>query len=571
MRRTAVLASLAILAWAAPAMAQERTLAIQAFDAAIKVNPDATIDVAETITARFTGSWNGIYRTIPIVYRTPQGFNWTIKIAPQAIVDDQGNALKVETSRERHYLKIKIWVPGATDAVKTITLRYRATNGLRFFDEHDELYWNVTGDEWDVPIEAASATITLPPGAAGIRATAFDGSYGSTSQRSQVETSGTSVRVTMATPLGFREGLTAVVGWNKGVVTPPSDVTKAAGFLFANWPLLLPIPVFFLMWSLWRRRGRDPDARPVAVQYEPPAKLTPAEAGTLLDNSADMRDITATLVDLAVKGFLRIEEQEESQLFGLIKKKEFVFVPTKPRGEWRTLGAHEQRLLEGVFRNGDAAVPLSDLENQFYRQIPGIKTAVFDALITHGFYASRPDAVRGRWMLAAVVSGAVLGGLGIVVSGNLLLSPAPFVVAAVLVALIVGIFGFHMPARTIAGARTQEHVQGFLEFLQRVEGDRLRDFVKTPEMFERFLPYAMAFGVEKQWAKAFDGIFTTPPNWYRGSNMTAFNVNAFSGRMAEMSTQASSSLASSPRSSSGSGFSGGSSGGGGGGGGGGGF
>jgi uncharacterized membrane protein len=151
------------------------------------------------------------------------------------------------------------------------------------------------------------------------------------------------------------------------------------------------------------------------------------------------------------------------------------------------------------------------------------------------------------------------------------LTPVPFVVAALISAIIVIGFGIVMPARTEAGARALERVLGFEEFLQRVEGDRLRDFVKTPEMFEKYLPFAMAFGVEKKWAKAFEGIYTQPPQWYVGTNPMAFNVAHFSGRLSEMSSQAATTMASSPRSSSGSGFSGGSSGGGGGGGGGGGF
>ncbi|MBM4186235.1 MAG: DUF2207 domain-containing protein [Gemmatimonadetes bacterium] len=563
---------LALLALApVPAAAQERTLAIQAFHAAISVNPDASIEVTETITARFTGSWNGIYRTIPVVYRTPQGFNWTIKLRPGAITDDAGNPLKTEVGRERHYLKFKIWVPGATDAVKTIRLRYRVTNGLRFFEEHDELYWNVTGDEWEVPIEAASATIRLPPGAGGIRATAFDGSYGSTSQRASVATGPGTVDVTLPTPLGFREGLTAVVGWNKGSVIPTSTAARSLGFVAANWPLVIPIPVFFLMWRIWRRRGKDPDPRPVAVQYQPPQNLTPAECGTLVDNTVDIRDITATVVDLAVKGYLTIDEREDPKLFGLVKDREFVFAPAKPRHQWSALAPHEKTLLEGIFFRGDQPVELSDLENRFYQSIATIRSDVFAGLVRHGYYAARPDSVRGRWLFLAGLAGVVLAAGGVILSGNLLLSPVPFLVPAALTAIIIGLFGFQMPARTVAGARTQEHIAGFAEFLQRVEGDRLRDFVKTPEMFERFLAYAMAFGVEKQWAKAFEGIYTTPPSWYHGGNLSHFNASTFSGRMAELSTQAGSTMSSAPRTSSGSGFSGGSSGGGGGGGGGGGF
>ena len=122
-----------------------------------------------------------------------------------------------------------------------MVLRYRAKNGLRFFEDHDELYWNVTGDEWDVPIGAASARIELPAGATGVRAIAFNGAYGSTAQDAEVIIEGTAVRVTMPQPLGFHEGLTAVVGWDKGLVAEPTTTDRALGFLASNWPLGIPL------------------------------------------------------------------------------------------------------------------------------------------------------------------------------------------------------------------------------------------------------------------------------------------------------------------------------------------
>ena len=555
-----------------PARAQERSLAIERFNANITVNRDGTIDVVETITARFNGSWNGLFRTIPVEYRTPQGFNWTIRLDMIAVTDDQGQALKTEANRERHYLKYKVWVPGALDATKTIVLKYRATNGLRFFEDHDELYWNVTGDEWDVPIQAAGATIVLPSGAGGIRATAFNGGYGATSRDARIATEGNTIRVTLPTSLAFREGLTAVVGWNKGLVTEPTTSDRMFGFLAANWPLLIPIPVFFGMFALWRSRGRDPKRRPISVQYEPPPGMSPAEAGTLIDNSADMRDITGTLIDLAVRGYLKIEERQEKALFGLASKEEFVFHRLKAPAEWRDLKGHERQVLEGIFGGGRlATVELSDLENSFYQTLPAIRDGIFAELLAKKYYRSRPDTVQGAAIFGAVALGAVIGIGGSVLSARFNLTPVPFIVAGVLSGIIAAIFGYFMPARTDEGARALERVLGFEEFLERVEGDRLRDFVKTPELFERCLPFAMAFGVEKQWAKAFQGIYTTPPNWYAGSHYGAFNAATFSSRLSTMSSRAESAMTSAPRSSSGSGFSGGSSGGGGGGGGGGGF
>jgi len=557
-----------LTAAAAPLRAQ-RSLVIQRFDATITVNRDGSLDVVEEIVPRFTGSWNGIFRTIPIDYHTPQGFNWSLYLDLVSVTDGDGNGLRVESSRERHYRKFKIYVPGAVNATRTVILRYHVRNGLRYFEDYDELYWNVTGDEWEVPIESATAGIVLPDSAEGVRAIAFNGAYGSTAQEASVVIEGPTVRVAMPHGLAFHEGLTAVVGWNKGLVARPGKDARAWWFLRSNWPLAIPIVAFVLMFLAWRRWGRDPKALPVPVQYEPPPGLSPAEAGTLMDNSADMRDITATMIDLAVRGHLRIEETEEKKLFGLFSSKEFVF--HRLEGPREPLAPHETRVLQGIFADGER-VELSDLENEFYASLPGIKNAIFDRLVSHGMYRKRPDTVQRTWVLLAIVAGIILVVAGGMVAARFNMTPLPFIVSGILVAIIVLVFGILMPARTTAGARSREKIMGFEEFMRRVDSDRYKRMPKTPEMFERCLPYAMAFGVEKQWAKAFEDIFVEPPRWYVGPSPMSFSAGDFSNRMSALSTAAGQTMASSPRSSGGSGFGGGgSSGGGGGGGGGGGF
>jgi len=225
--RAAGLLLLAVVA-ASPAAAQ-RSFLIERFDATIRVEPSGDLDVTETISPRFSGSWNGIIRSIPVRYRTPQGFNWTLGVKLVGVTDASGQPLRTETTRERHYVKYKVWIPGAQDATRTIVLHYRASNGLRFFEDHDELYWNVTGDEWDVPIESAAATVELPAGAQGVRAIAFNGAYGSVARDARVETAGTTVRITLPHQLEFHEGLTAVVGWNKGLVAEPTATQRVGG------------------------------------------------------------------------------------------------------------------------------------------------------------------------------------------------------------------------------------------------------------------------------------------------------------------------------------------------------
>ena len=561
---------LALFLLAAATVSADRTLVIERFDAVIDVSPDGSIVVDETIVPRFSGSWNGIFRTIPVQYRTPQGLNYTLRLDIESVTDAAGQTLKYENSRERHYRKLKIWVPGAVDATRTVKLRYRVSNGLRFFDEHDELYWNVTGDEWEVPIETASARVRLPAGVSGVRATAFRGAYGSTEQ-SDVAVEPDGVHVLTSDGLGMREGLTLVVGWNPGVVHRPTAVERGAQVVYANLPLAIPPLVFLGMHRLWRKRGRDPELAPIATQYEPPAQMTPAELGTLIDGKPDMRDITASIVDLAVRGYLHIAETENERLFGLFSSKDYTFTLKKERDAWSALKPHERDLLAAMFA-GSTTVSLSDLKNKFYKHLPGLREELYGRLVRDGFYSARPDRIRLVYIVGGIMVGIAIGMLSSWIMIGFGMQPFAGIAAGIASAAILVSFGWFMPSRTSRGTRELEKVLGFREFLSRVEGDRLQRVVKTPEMFERYLPFAMALGVEDNWAKAFDGIYTQPPSWYTGpGGVGTFRPSSFTNNLAVMSTAAASTMSSAPRSSGGSGFSGGSSGGGFGGGGGGGF
>ncbi len=554
---------------AATSLSAQRSYSIERFDALIRVNRDASIDVTETITARFVGSYNGLYRTIPIKYRNAQGLNWTLGVSLQSARDDSGRDLRTETSREGASIKFKVWIRGAMNATRTLVLRYHATNGLRFFDEHDELYWNVTGDQWEVPIRAATAEITLPGAATGLRAIAVNGIYGFTARDARVTIDGPVVRIAMPHALDYHEGLTAVVGWDKGLVTAPTAADRAMETASSNWPLLIPIPVFLFAFWRWRRNGRDPRRRPIAVQYEPPANVTPAEAGTLLDNSADIRDITATLVDLAVRGYMRIEEQQNPKLFGLFGGgTSYTFHRLKTA---EGLTPHERVVFDGIFgRHGDQ-VQLDELKDEFYTRLSPIRDAIFTQLTGSGFYQRRPDKVKQIWIGCGIGAAVLIGLGGSFVAAAFLLTPVSFIIAAVVSGIILLSFAQIMPARTDAGSRALEHVLGFEEFLRRVESDNLkRVIVGHPELFDKYLPYAMAFGVERQFARAFEGIYTQAPQWYVGPSVMNFNVGHFSSSMSHLSTVAATTMSSTPRSSSGSGFGGGGSSGGGGGGGGGG-
>jgi len=552
--------------------AEPRAWRIEDFHSEIRVFTSGAVEVTERIRVRFDGSFNGVYRTIPIEYRGPTGFNVTLRLDVTGVEDGSGSPLRHELSREGHYRKIKIWVPNATDAVRTVVIRYRAENAILHFDEDDlewdELYWNVTGDEWPVAIDASSARVQLPSAVTGIRARAFTGQYGSAESSADitVREAEKAVEVRARRGLGLHEGLTVVVAWDaragggagEYVVHRPGRIELAIEFLRSNWPLALPILLFFLMYRIWSKVGKDPDKRPIAARYEPPQGMTPFEAGVLVDNRPDMRDVTSTLVDLAVRGWLVIEQLEEEKLFGLVKDRDYAFELQRPLAAAAELKPHERKMLEAMFGGGsDTRVRASELENSFYKDLPAIKSALFDQLVGDGYYRSRPDRVQGAWVGGGLVGAGVLGVAGVALAGNWGMSALTVIVAAALCATIVIGFGILMPSRTVKGARAQEEVLGFEEFLDRVESDRFKRMITGPEMFEKYLSYAMALGVEKQWAAAFADIYREPPNWYHGPGYATFRPAVFVSDLSGMSNATASAMTTAPRSTGGSGMSGG--------------
>ncbi|HKN23490.1 MAG TPA: DUF2207 domain-containing protein [Candidatus Acidoferrum sp.] len=546
-----------LLLLALPLTAKERRLL--KFYSDIDVLADSSVDVTENITFQFIGGpWQGIYRTIPVEYAGPRGLNYSLFLDVKRITDEEGKKLRYESSRDRQYLKLKIYVPNADNSTRTISIEYVVSDALRFFDEHDEFYWNVTGDEWPIPIGEAGAHIVLPNGTSGIQANVFTGAYRAVGRNATAEIAGTGVDVRTTAPLAMHEGLTVAVAFDKGTVREPTALSNFLLYLRSNWPLGLPIIAFPLMFWWWWTRGRDPRLRPIAAQYEPPDQLTPGEVGTLIDNSVDMRDITASIVDLAVRGYIVIEEKTKDHLLGLTHSKEYIFHLQKSQADWASLKPHEQDLLSGLFTGGNAGdtVSLADLHNRFYQNIAGIKNEIFGSLVTHGYYARRPDSVRASYIGFGIVVGFILIAGGSWLSKNYGMAPLPFVVAGILTGAIICGFGWFMPARTQSGARALEQLLGFEDFLNHVEADRFNRMIKTPAMFEKFLPFAMALGVEKNWSKAFQNIYTQPPQWYQGGSFgPGFYPYLFVNNLNAMSLQAGSVLSSAPRSSGGSGFS----------------
>ncbi|HEY0020153.1 MAG TPA: DUF2207 domain-containing protein [Longimicrobium sp.] len=634
MRRALFLIGALLLALAAPAAAQDSTIVIRGFDAELLVQRDGSVEVTEAIRFAFTGRWNGILRDLSLQHNDANGNRQKLDVEVVSVTDGGGQPLRMEEEPEGWMHRLRIFIPGAHNAERTVMIRYRVRNAIRFYFakdsvvageesvSFDELYWNVTGNDWTMPIERVQARIILPGAVLPSRWAAYTGYAGDTGRDAEVRVD-SALRVvtfTATRPLAQGEGLTVAAGWPPGSVsTRPTEAQHQAALrahrraeAFRMWPLALPILVFGLAMRAWRRRGRDPEPESITVAYEPPEGMTPAELGTLIDHDAEMSDVISTLVDLAVRGYVGVEEREEKHLLGLISSTEYVFHLRRPREEWSGLAKHEELFLTALFsvastsgaawddvratfdeaRRVHAAggeldreavsarlaaagsrptetVRLADLQNRFYKSVPGIQDAIYGSLQARGYYLHRPDKVKGNW-LGLAIAVLVLGGVGAGFSeGSAWASPVALIVGAGISAVLLFIFGRVMPARTPAGARAREAALGFREFLSRVESDRYRMMITSPEMFERYLPHAMAFGVEARWSKAFDDLYREPPDWYSGTGRGTFRPSTFTSRMSTMTSSASSTMTSSP-SSSGSGG-GGSSGGGSGGGGGSGF
>ncbi len=549
------LAALALcgLALASPAAAER----IRDFAVEIHLDPDGSFAVEERIDYDFEGEHrHGIYRDIPVRYERALGARHHVGLDVEGVTDGTGAALPHAVSRRGDSLRIRIGDPDRTvTGVQHYRIRYRVRRAMLFFPDHDELYWNATGTEWSLPIDRAVVSVSLPAGVvpADVRLACFAGPRGAVAGSCEAARADRTLRFA-ARGLRAGEGLTIVLGLPKGIVREPTAWERAQAWLGDTGILwaLLPLATFFGMLAAWRRLGRDDGAEEsIPVRYAPPEGLTPAEVGTLADERADLQDVTATILDLAVRGQLSIEE---------IGAKQFFFFGSKDyrlRREQRDtsgLKAHEERLLRGLFGANDEVL-VSELRNAFYTELPAIRKALYRELSGPGrYFPTSPEGVRTRWAIAGGAL-AVLGFAALVTEA----APLPGVVAGLCSGGVVLAFSRVMPRRTRKGRRALQEIRGFEEFVRRADADRLaRMGGRTIENFEKVLPFAVVLGAADAWAEAFADIYTRPPTWYRGAGSAGdFQPRVFVNRVGQSLGTIGQSLASRPRGSGSSGFGGG--------------
>src|SRR3989344_4605905 len=300
---------------------------INSFDAVIKIREDAAIEVSERIEYDFgSAQKHGIFRDIPIKYQA-RGGNFALRISDISVTDGNGAPYQFTTSYPGNNIKIKIGDPNVEITSRHIyTINYTIKRAINYFDDHDELYWNITGNEWPVTIGSATAKIILPQkiASADIQADCFAGPFGSAEKCNSISKGlGQTDSVSFnENQLAVNNGLTIVVGFPKGIVIKPSNFEVVLETAKDNWIIGLPILTFIACFYLWYTRGRDPNGRGIIIaQYDPPDNLTPAEVGTIADEHAQNKDITAEIIYLATLGYLKIRQIEEQGL--IFKSKDF--------------------------------------------------------------------------------------------------------------------------------------------------------------------------------------------------------------------------------------------------------
>lgn len=550
---------------------------INRFHVDISINRDSSFMVKEHINVFFHRQKHGIYREIPYKYRDDFGKTIKTPLEILSIVDESGRKIPYKITKKGNVVNIRIGDPDKyISGDITYIITYKVENAILFFDDHDELYWNVTGNYWLAPIKNASAKVILliEEKTKNLWATCYTGPLGSRASECNFDTFDNSAEFYIERNLNFKEGFTIAFGWDKGLVTPPSLWEKFFWTidLKENWIFLMPILSLIIMISLWNKKGKDPKVKgSITVRYEPPKYgdrvLTPAEVGTLVDERLDSRDITSTIVGLAVKGYLRIEETKKEGL--IFDSMDYYLAKLKEPDE--NLNRFEKILMERIFTGGTSGIMVSDMKNRFYKEIELLKNTLYRDLVNKKYFLVSPEKVRKFYL----VTGVIIGISVFFLSFSLYTSSAfKGIFAGILSAVPVIAFSRFMPAKTKLGTNTYMDILGFREFLIRAEKDRL-ERMADKDLFSKFLPYAIALDVVDNWAKAFEGIYQNPPQWYISERrFRIFSPYSFSRSIGAVTSSLSSAIFSAPRGSgisggsggfSGGGFSGGGFGGGGGG------
>jgi uncharacterized protein (TIGR04222 family) len=568
--------------------------AIRSYDVRIEVRNDDSLRISETIVYDFGSSpHHGIYRDVPTTLRYDDRNDRMYPLRVESVSASAGTPAQYDMSSEAGGItRIKIGDPDRTiTGAHTYRIVYTVDAALNGFPDHDELYWNAIGDEWSVPVLNGQVTVTTPGPIKQVGCLAGPTSSYLTCDRTKVK--GDVARFWQSS-LSPYEALTVVISLPKGVVDAPVPRLEERWSLdraFSRSPTalgstaaLMALIALAIGWVLWTRgrdrrfvgspvdqvmgnTGGDDQAVPLfergvtPVEFAPPEELRPGQVGTIVDERANTLDVTATIVDLAVRGFLTIEEIPKEGWFG---KPDWMLHRTDRADS--DLLPYERTLLTSLFEAG-SDVELSSLKRTFSTHLQKVEEQLYADAVHRGWFLKRPDKVRAAWTAIGVL--VLVLGLGITFVLARWTHAGLVGIPVALGGLLLIVGGRWMPSRTAKGTAIARRVGGFRTVIETAETHMSR-WAEQENVFTRLLPYAVVFGCTDKWAQAFEGLAQMPPDttWYLSSR--PFIYADFGRTMNDFSVTTAGTIASTPSGSGSSGFGGGGFSGGGGGGGGGG-
>lgn len=513
-----ILSFFALLFFALPNQSFAKSYQYDKIKVDIQINKDGTFDVEEELTFDFEGSFSYAYRDISLK---------KIDYISDIEVWDKNQNKKLDNIEISHkggseYVK---WNFNLLDAKYSWIVKYKVHGALGFYKEHDEIYWNAVFSDRDVKVEEAEVFVRLPEDADKSKMSAY--SYGQSGAIQKVLNSKTFYFE--AKDLLPHTDFTIAAGWPKGLFN-----YKAIFWgYWLNWKrlagILLPIFTFLAMFILWSKKGKDPKIKKTIIaEYEPPTNLHPAEAEVLLKEKVSQDAISATLVDLAVRGYLKIIEKKKIIGSGY----EFKILAIEKEGD--KLLAYEKKLLEEMQKcgkNGDNISEQDLIKGDFGRKIGILFNEIYEEISQKGVFEKNPNKIRSIIIIIAVLI-LLAFWAGFIFFGKNINSIASYfwIIAGSIVSLIIAIiFSYLMPKKTLRGTEDCWKWKGFKLYLETAEKYRME--ACKPEYFEKYLPYAIVMGVEKKWGKAFEAmaIPVRQPDWYESSSAIASGSFASSG------------------------------------------
>jgi uncharacterized membrane protein len=507
---------------ASPASALSKSVLWNRFDVDISVNPDGTFDVVEAQEIQFAGGpFTFGFRDINTRY--------TEAITDIVVSDERGayqlnssgapRTYTIEHRSDSYY--IKWFFDETTDANRTFLVSYKVHGGLRYYDEGDQLWWKAVYDDHPGRVMASTVTVHVPAPAEIVKVEAYE-----TNAEAQVQDAQTAQFVAQEA-LDSGQGLEVRVQFTHGVVAGAAsawqeeaeneEVISARRTVVNLFVILLSLMMAVLApvatYLSWYRWGRDPRAEIVPTYLpEPPSDLPPGLVGTLVDEQANTRDVLATIVDLARRGYLRIEEVGEDDGSGYSTSD---FLYTKLYKPTDDLYEYERYLLQKLFAGGKERL-LSDLKESFYSYNEHIKKLMYETVTEKGLFVANPRLVRGKWIgigVGVIALSLLFGCLGTVILSVI-------TDTAILLAFGPGILGigfliiaYFMPKKTQKGADEAAKWKAFFTYLKNI--GEYTDLEKAADLFERYLPYAIAFGINKAYIRQWEPVQqVSAPQWY---------------------------------------------------------